>query len=190
MTAKRGNNAVKVAIIGTLATIIITIMGILGSTIILFQPIPLLTMTPTPLQLEATWTPTSTYQQPLSIEEQLIQIDQSLKQSLTAGIAYNAPSTMRLDESATIELLLNPAISPEALATQVTESGNVVKASIEITSRMKAVLKASEQDAFDIQPLHDSEEQLVSGTETTKWSWFVTAKRLDCTGLQLLFIVL
>lgn len=112
-----------------------------------------------------------------SIGDQLEQIDQALKQSLAASIAYNAPAIMKLDESTTIVLLLNPAISPEALATQVNESGQVVKGSIEITPRMKAVLKTQEQDAFDIQPLHDSPEQVISGTDTTKWSWFVTAKK-------------
>jgi hypothetical protein len=136
-----------------------------------------------PTRLRITETPI----EPSAIEQQLAEIDQALKQSLTASIAYNAPSTMELDESATIEFLLNPAISPETLATHVTESGKVVKTSIEITSRMKAVLKSQEQDAFEIQPLHDNAEQIISGTETTKWSWFVTAKK---AGLHRLTIVI
>jgi hypothetical protein len=140
---------------------------------------PQLTTTP-PIN---TNTPSIT--EPLSVEQQLAQIDQALKQSLTASIAYNAPSTMKLDEAVTVELLLNPTISPEALATQVSETGQVVKASIEITPRMKAVLKAQEQDAFDIQPLHDSPEQIISGTDTTKWSWFVTAKKAGLHRLTL-----
>ncbi len=139
----------------------------------------------TPFNTGNTLTPIVT--EPLSVEQQLAQIDQSLKQSLTASIAYNAPAIMRLDDSTTIELLLNPAIPPEVLATQVTESGQVEKASVEITPRMKAVLKAQEQDAFDIQPLHDNPEQIISGTSTTKWSWFVTAKK---AGLHRLTIVI
>src|SRR5688572_22265569 len=45
------------------------------------------------------------------VEKQLAQIDESLRQSLSASIAYNAPTEMNLDESKTIELLLNPTIS-------------------------------------------------------------------------------
>ena len=122
-----------------------------------------------------------------SINEQLAQIDQSLKQSLSASIAYNAPTEMNLHESKTVELLLNPSISPEALATQVAESGQVVKGSVEITPRMKVVLKAQTQDAFDIQPLHDNPVQVISGTNTTKWSWFITAKK---PGIQRLTIII
>ena len=145
-----------------------------------YSPEPPTSEPPTPLSS----TPIAA--EPLSVEQQLAQIDQTLKQSLKASIAYNAPEKMRLDGSTTIELLLNPAISPEVLATQVTESGQVSKGSIEITPRMKAVLKAQEQDAFDIQPLHDNPEQIISGTDTTKWSWFVTAKK---AGLHRLTII-
>jgi hypothetical protein len=136
-----------------------------------------------------TITPTQTHTvtESTSIEQQLAQIDQTLKQSLMASIAYNAPATMNLDQATTIELLLNPAISPEVLATEVTENGQVVKGSIDITPRMKAVLKSQDQDAFDIQALHDNPEQVISGIETTKWSWFITAKK---AGLHRLTIII
>jgi hypothetical protein len=83
---------------------------------------------------------------------------------------------MKLNETATIELLLNPSVEPAVLATQITQAGEVVTASVEITPRMKAVLLPQTQEAFFIQPLHDNAEQLISTTETTKWSWDVTAK--------------
>jgi hypothetical protein len=105
------------------------------------------------------------------------EIDQALKAALTGSIAYNAPQAMKLNATATIELLLNPSVDPDVLATQITQAGEVVTASVEITPRMKVVLLPQTQEAFFIQPLHDNAEQLISTTETTKWSWDVTAKR-------------
>ena len=105
------------------------------------------------------------------------QIDRALRKSVTGSIAYNAPHAMRLNETATIELLLNPSVEPPVLATQVTAGGEVISASIQITPRMKAVLIPQEEGTFSIQTMHDSPEQLISTTETTKWSWDVTAKK-------------
>ena len=122
-----------------------------------------------------------------SIGDQLAQIDDILKQSVSASIAYNKPQSMLLDETTTIELLLNPSLSPEALSTQVTASGQVASASVQITPRMKAYLIADDPAAFAIQSVHDNPEQLVSGTETTRWAWLVTAHK---SGIQKLTLVL
>ena len=73
--------------------------------------------------------------------DQLAQIDDILKQSISASIAYNKPQSMLLGETTTIELLFNPSLSPEALSTQVAASGvsgEVASASVQITPRMKA----------------------------------------------------
>lgn len=120
-----------------------------------------------------------------SIGDQLAQIDDILKQSISASIAYNKPQSMLLDQTTTIELLLNPSLSPEALSTQVTASGGVTSASVQITPRMKAYLIADDGTAFTIQPVHDNPEQLVSGTETTRWAWLVTAHKSGLQGLTL-----
>jgi hypothetical protein len=122
-----------------------------------------------------------------SVQEQLAQIDQALSQSMQASIAYNAPTAMDLGDTVTIELLLNPAKSPVQLGEQVTEPGTPVTATIEITPRMKAELLTQDKDAFVIQPIHASAEQIISGTETTKWSWYATAKK---DGTQNLTIVI
>ena len=122
-----------------------------------------------------------------SVADQLAQIDDILKQSISASIAYNKPQSMLLDETTTIELLLNPSLSPEALSTQVIASGQVASASVQITPRMKAYLIADDSAAFAIQSVHDNPEQLVSGTETTRWAWLVTAHK---SGIQKLTLVL
>jgi hypothetical protein len=124
----------------------------------------------------------------LSVEEQLARIDEILKQSARASIAYNAPSEMQLDETVTIELLLNPSLSEEELKEQVTEPGTVqTSANVEITPQMKAELIAADPQALAITPLHDDPIQVISGTETTKWSWFVNAKK---EGIQKLSLVI
>ena len=122
-----------------------------------------------------------------SVADQLAQIDDILRQSISASIAYNKPQSMRLGDTTTIELLLNPSLSPEALSTQVTESGQVTSASVQITPRMKATLLSDDSQAFSIQPEQDNPEQLVSGTETTRWAWLVTAHK---SGQQRLTLIL
>lgn len=112
-----------------------------------------------------------------SLAEKFVEIDQALKESLTASIAYNPPAAMKLGQTVTIELLLNPAVEPDALATQITEGDQPITASIQITPRMKAVLISQEEDTFLIRPMHDNPEQLISPTETTKWIWDVTATK-------------
>jgi hypothetical protein len=125
---------------------------------------------------------------PLSIEEQLVRIDAILKQTARASIAYNAPSEMRLGEIVTIELLLNPSKSEEELKEEVTEPGTVQSGGdVEITPQMKAELIPADPEAFTVTPLHDDPVQVISGTETTTWSWDVTAKK---GGAQRLSIVI
>jgi hypothetical protein len=125
--------------------------------------------------------------EPPSLEEQLAQIDASLRQALSASIAYNIPVEMQVNETVTIELLLNPSLSEEELKEQISERGGVhTSADVQITPQMKAEIISPDEDAFSIRPLHDDPVQLISGTETTKWSWYVTAQK---AGPQILTIV-
>ena len=110
------------------------------------------------------------------VEEQLQQIDKLLGQSVQSSIAYNVPDRVTLNNTVTIELVLNPSLSPTELAGQLTPSGEVVTALIEITPMMKAVLLPQNQDALAIQPIHADAVQLVSNVDTTRWAWLVTGK--------------
>ena len=123
----------------------------------------------------------------VSIQDQFAQIDTFIRQRTDASIAFNAPNTMKLDETLTINLLMNPSLTDQQLATQVTGSGPVKTATIEITPRMRAILIAADADALTIQPIQDNSEQVISGTETTQWSWMVTAKK---AGLQTLTLTI
>jgi hypothetical protein len=119
------------------------------------------------------------------LRKQLQVVDQALAQSIESSIAYNAPQAMKVDETVTIELLLNPSVEPSALATQITQAGQVTTASIQVTPRMKAVLIPVPEGSFVIQSLHENPEQFISSTVTTKWSWNVTAKEAGTNTLTL-----
>lgn len=119
------------------------------------------------------------------VEIQLKAIDQALATSITSSIAYNAPQAMKLNETVTIELLLNPSVEPSTLATQITQEGQATTASIQVTPRMRAVLIPVPEGTFVIQPLHEDPEQFISSTETTKWSWDVTGKEAGTYTLTL-----
>jgi hypothetical protein len=93
---------------------------------------------------------------------------------------------MNLGDTVTIELLLNPSETEESLGKQITQTDQpIFTAAIEITPRMRAILLAENQDAFNIQPIHASAEQPISGTDTTKWEWYVTSKKAGVQGLTI-----
>jgi hypothetical protein len=122
-----------------------------------------------------------------SVEEELEQIDKLLSQSVQSSIAYNVPGAVTLDSTVTIELLLNPSITPTQLSGQITANGEVVTAQIEVTPRMKAELISKNGEALAIQPIHANAVQLVSNIATTRWAWLVTGKK---GGQQKLLLVI
>ena len=127
---------------------------------------------------------------PLTVQEQLAQIDRILSQSMKSSFAYNSPSSMKLDETATIELLLNPSVTTEQLGSQITESGTVNTGTLDITPRMKAELIAQDPEAFLIRSIPEDPIQLISGTDTTKWEWLVTARKGGTQTLTLIIYLL
>lgn len=150
--------------------------------------------------------PTSTLPE-LSLEEQFARVDAEIKKNLPGSFSYTAPTAMNLDETFTIQLLLNPSLTPEELATLlveesnlttntsvpgelVTESGeavDIVGGIIEVTPRMKAILVSEDPEAFTVQRLHDDDVQMIGRTTTTKWQWTIKARK---EGNQKLIIVI
>ena len=141
----------------------------------------------------------------LTMQAAFSDVDQQMRDALSSSIAYNAPKTMKLDETIVIELLLNPLLSGQELETEVVdrrdlststanpdllinEQGStfVIESSrIEITSRMKAALSSQDDNAFVIQQLHSQDEQAITTVDTTKWRWSVTAKEQGTRILEL-----
>ena len=141
----------------------------------------------------------------LTLQAAYEEIDQQFNSLLKANLAFNKPEQMKQGETSNIELILNSSLSEEELATQIVARGgfatstaepgtlvapggqfvSVETGQIEITPRMKAVLKAEDSAAFDIQEEHDSAEQVISTQEKTVWRWAVTAKKEGTQTLEL-----
>ena len=93
---------------------------------------------------------------------------------------------MHIEDTVEIQVLVSPSISPDELKKQISASGPVITASLDITPKMKAELIPANPDAFHIQAVPDNAEQLLTRTEPTEWKWFVTAKQ---EGSQLLDLI-
>lgn len=118
--------------------------------------------------------------QPTQSTSEFSQVDQLIENASQGNIAYNTPSSMALDETQTIQLLVSPSLSVEELEKQVqatSASSQVEGAQIKISPRMRAELEVGDPDSFVIQPLHENPEQLVSNVEPTEWKWLIQAKK-------------
>jgi len=133
------------------------------------------------------------------------EIDRQFTDLTSGNIAFNRPEKLQREETTVIELILSPSLSESALSTQVVERGglatstaepntligasgepNTIETSqVEITPRMKAVLKSQNPEAFTVTEMHDNAEQVVSFAETTAWRWSVTAKKEGAQTLEL-----
>jgi hypothetical protein len=128
----------------------------------------------------------------------MAEIDKQLQEALKSKIAYNMPTQMELDQTFTIELLLNPSLSGEELAIQLAEGSDfvvpvtgaedavdVVISDVLIQDLMRVELRSVRRTAFEIHPSHEDGEQPISSIETTKWRWSITAKEPGQQTLEL-----
>jgi len=120
-----------------------------------------------------------------SIQSELKQVDEVIERTMSGSIAHSAPSSMARGETKKIQVLISPSTSPEELEREITESGKVLSASLEITPRMKVELRPVDKDAFEVLALHDNAEQLLSDTGPTQWEWLIKANQ---GGSQLLIL--
>jgi hypothetical protein len=111
------------------------------------------------------------------------EVDQELSKLRLANIAYNAPNSLHLGESAQIQLLLSAQKEVEELKTRLTELGERKGTTIKVSRRMEAHLAGT---GFKIEPLTD-EIQAVSSRLTTEWKWEVEPTK---TGTQSLHLTL
>lgn len=120
-----------------------------------------------------------------NVQTELKQVDEVMGRTMSGSIAHSAPSSMARGETKKIEVLISPSRSPEDLEREISESGKVFSASLEITPRMKVELRPVDKDAFEVLALHDNAEQLLSNTGPTKWEWLIKANQ---GGSQLLIL--
>jgi len=142
----------------------------------------------------------------LTLQAVFDEIDQQFEGTMRSYIAFNKPEQMKLNETVSVELILNPSSLKPDLATQIVERGNMATSAaepgvlvmpggqkvnietgeIEITPRMKAVLRSQNPDTFVIVEMHDNPEQVISSVDTTVWRWSITAKQEGPQTLELI----
>ena len=111
------------------------------------------------------------------------EIDDELRRLVPASIAFNAPTTMRLDHTAHIQLLLSPAASIPELKKKITAIGEREGTTIKVSPLMEARLSGLH---FTIEA-NTPERQPVSNVAPTEWSWDVEPTE---TGNQELHLTL
>jgi len=155
---------------------------------LIFQNSTATTATPYPTE-EPSSQPTAGVD--VAASEAFDDIDEQFRNTLKSSIAFNRPTEMEQDETAAIELVLNPSMSEAALATQIAqqqaEAGLAVETGeIEITPRMRARLFSQDENAFTIREMHEDAEQPISLVDTTRWRWAVTARKAGRQTLELI----
>jgi len=108
-------------------------------------------------------------------------IDQALKRMEQANIAFNAPASMMLNETAIIQLVLGFEKEIEELKQMIGGDGEKEGARIRVSCRMKASLSGTNFDINKITP----ELQLLSKCEVTSWMWEVKPKSEGRQNLHL-----
>ena len=110
-------------------------------------------------------------------------VDDALSKLEFANIAFNAPASINLEDSARIQLLLALATSIDDLKKQIDAGGDLRGARIKVADRMQAHLTGANFDISAITP----EDQAISGRDSTQWQWDVKPKS---DGVQHLHLTL
>ena len=93
----------------------------------------------------------------------------------TAFVAFNVPTTLGRNETATIQLLLSPpSKSIGELKDRLSEAGDRIGDRVRYSSTMEATLLSQD---FDITPVDNESRKFVPADAVTEWLWQVTPKR-------------
>ena len=109
------------------------------------------------------------------------EIDRVLAGLPLANVAFNAPVTLRVHETAVIQLLLSGEQPIEQLQDQLTELGDKEGEQIKVSDRMEAQLSGLGFTIAAITPA----VQPVSGQGVTEWRWEIEPTRVGTRRLHL-----
>ena len=101
-------------------------------------------------------------------------IDQVLERLDDGKMAFGAPESMKVGETAEVVLLVNPSSSLEDLKAQITVPGHKEAKEVKVSENMAARLTGS-KSVFEITPAHEDDIQPVSKVRTTRWIWIIKA---------------
>jgi len=120
------------------------------------------------------------------------------KELTKANVAFNKPESMKVTETTSIELSLNPLLLKTVSETPLEGQNGFVTSTvdpnsdstsasqIETTPRTKVVLLPQDPEAFSVKEMHDNAKQVISALDTTIWRWSVTAKKGGHQTLELI----
>ena len=108
-------------------------------------------------------------------------IDRILETMEWGNIAFNAPATMKLEDTARIQLLLGLKNSIEQLSQMVEAEGAKEGARVKVSNYMEARLSGSGFQITAITP----EVQAITSSDVTEWKWEVEAVRPRSQHLHL-----
>jgi hypothetical protein len=109
------------------------------------------------------------------------ELDRILAGLPLANAAFNAPATLKVNESAVIQLFLSGEQPIRKLQDQLTELGEKEGARIRASDRMEARLSGL---GFKIEAISPA-VQLVSGQGVTEWRWEIEPTRVGTRRLHL-----
>ncbi len=98
--------------------------------------------------------------------------DEVLRSLESANIAFNAPDSLNIEDTARIQLLLSLQKSAAELKSQIEGTGKVESAAIRVSDRMEAELSGSSFEITAITP----KEQAVATEGEVEWNWEVKPK--------------
>lgn len=110
-------------------------------------------------------------------------VSEAVRQLPTAFVAFNVPTTLGRNETATIQLLLSPpSKSIGELKDRLSEAGDRIGDSVRYSSTMEATLLSQD---FEITPVDNESRKFVPADAVTEWLWQVTPKRTGTLRLYL-----
>jgi hypothetical protein len=107
-------------------------------------------------------------------------IDEALDRLLTANLAFNAPRTLRLDETKEIQVLLSRGELVRNLQRRLTESGEREGAKIPASDEMDASLEGL---GFEIRAVTPTQQPVGKGV--TEWRWQIQPTEIGQHRLHL-----
>jgi hypothetical protein len=112
------------------------------------------------------------YREELGPTEQMAALDRAIETLPVASLAYSAPKTMQQSTASRVEVLLQPGITVEALANQLSGAQQVGRTTIPVAATMVASLTGTAFEITSIAPL----EQPLRSAAPTRWMWDIRAK--------------
>tara|TARA_R110001583_G_scaffold178806_1_gene335042 strand:- start:160 stop:852 length:693 start_codon:yes stop_codon:yes gene_type:complete len=99
-------------------------------------------------------------------------VDNLLNEMEFAAIAFNAPTTINIDDSPQIQLILSLSETADMIKQSIIEEGERIGATIKVSNRMEARLSGYMFQISAITP----ETQAVSKSQSTEWKWEIYPK--------------